>query len=284
MITPFTASGELDVANLERVTEFLADHVQGLFICGSYGSGPMMSLQERKKVAEVVKQVVGDRVTVVAHTGTTNTQDTVELSRHAKDIGCDAVAAVGPFYYRHGEDGVLSFYDDVVKAVGDYPVYVYNNPQFQGYEMSLDTVKRLKDLGVAGIKDATFNILTFATYMRKLADESFDVALGTESAWLAARSLGCEAYIPGLGNAFPELCVKMWREGMADDFASCRTTQFLVNRLRDIMYVARSTQLAVYAMVSIRGIAECYPRRPFLPPTPDEKNRIEAALKNAGVL
>ena len=27
------------------------------------------------------------------------------------------------------------------------------------------------------IKDATFNILTFATYMRELADEHFDVAL-----------------------------------------------------------------------------------------------------------
>ena len=82
MITPFDQQGELDVAKLEQLVDFLSERVNGLFICGSYGSGPLMNVEERKKVAEVCVKVSDGRVKVIAHTGTTNTRDTVELARH----------------------------------------------------------------------------------------------------------------------------------------------------------------------------------------------------------
>ena len=285
MITPFDEAGDLDVRALEKLVEFLSPRVQGLFICGSYGSGPMMSVQERKQVAEITQRIVGEKIPVIVHTGTTNNRDTVELSLHAKSIGCAAIAAVGPYYFHHSEDTLLAFYSGILKAVGqEFPVYVYNNPKFQGYEFSLSTMTKMKEMGVHGIKDATFDILTFANYMRLLASDSFDVALGTESMWLSARVLGCEAYIPGIGNVFPELCVKMWREGMNNDFAGCRQTQFLVNRIRDTMYLARSTQLAVYAMAKIRGIVDAFPRAPFVPASNEEVSAIRQSLESAGVI
>lgn len=75
-------------------------------------------------------------------------------------------------------------------------------------------MQKLKAKGLAGVKDATFDILKYAKYERLLKDENFDVALGTEAMWLSARVLGCEAYIPGIANAFPEICKKMYQEGM----------------------------------------------------------------------
>jgi dihydrodipicolinate synthase/N-acetylneuraminate lyase len=285
MITPFDQKGELDIANLERLVDFLKDRVNGLYICGSYGSGPMMNLEERKKVAEVCVKVVSGKIPIIAHTGTTNTRDTVELTQHAEKIGCEGAAAVGPYYFHHSKDGVLAFYEGMLQAVSrDYPIYLYHNPKFSGYEISLDTIKRLKEEGLHGIKDATFDILKFATYMRVLGKDEFDVVLGTESMWLSARALGAEAYIPGLGNAFPEICGKMWQEGMKDDLKACRKTQFEVNQLRDVMYLARSTQLAVYAMLEIRGIIQAYPRSPFVPATGEEKENIRKALVKLGVL
>ena len=118
--------------------------------------------------------------------------------------------------------------------------------------------------------------------MRQLADDNFDIALGTEAMWLAARSLGGESFIPGLGNALPEICQKMYQEGMKNDFESCRKTQFIVNELRDIMYLAKSTQLAVYAMLEIRGIVKTYPRSPFVPASVDEKEAIKERLSELG--
>jgi dihydrodipicolinate synthase/N-acetylneuraminate lyase len=285
MITPFDQNGDLDVANLERLVDFLKDRVNGLYICGSYGFGPMMNVEERKKVAEVCVKVANGRIPIIAHTGTTNTRDTVELTRHAEKSGCEGAAAVGPYYFHHSKDAVLAFYEAMLKNVSPgYPIYLYHNPKFSGYEISLDVIQRLKEQGLHGIKDATFDIMKFATYMRELGEDNFDVVLGTESMWLSARALGAEAYIPGLGNAFPEICGKMWQEGMRNDFEDCRRTQFEVNKLREVMYLARSTQLAVYAMLEIRGLIKAYPRSPFVPATDEEKVRIREALDKLGVL
>ena len=187
MITPFDVEGNLDVSELEKLVEFLKKNVDGLYICGSYGSGPMMSIEERKKVAEVCKKIVGDEITLVVHTGTTNTKDTIELTQHAQEIGCHAAAAVGPYYFHHNSDGVIQFYKGILESIDSgFPFYVYHNPNFSGYQISLDTIKRLRDLGLNGVKDATFDILLHATYMRELGAEGFDVALGTESMWLSA--------------------------------------------------------------------------------------------------
>jgi dihydrodipicolinate synthase/N-acetylneuraminate lyase len=264
MITPFDKEGNLDVKNLGKVVAFLRDRVDGLYICGSYGSGPLMSVEERKKVTEVTVK---------------------ELTKHAEKVGCAAAAAVGPYYFHHNEDSLLEFYGSMLKAVNpDFPVYVYHNPKFSGYEISLSTMKKLKKMGIHGIKDATFNILTFAAYMRELADDDFDIVLGTEAMWLSARALGGEAFIPGLANALPEICHKMYLEGINNDFEACRKTQFKVNELRDIMYLAKSTQLAIYAMLEIRGIIKAYPRSPFVTAEESEKKKIKKRLTELGVI
>ena len=284
MITPFKENGELDKDSLIHLVQFLTKRVDGLFICGSYGCGALMNLEERKTVAEIVRKYADPQTKIIVHTGTTTTRDTIELSLHAKAIGCDAASAVGPYYFKYSENDLIRYYSDILDQVGDFPFYVYHNPKFQGYETSLNTLKVLKARGLSGIKDATFDILKFATYQRELADEAFDIALGTEAMWVSAQVLGCEAYIPGIGNVFPDLCRKMWTQAMNGEYTECVRTQFEVNKLRDIMYLARSTQLAVYAIAEILDIIRAYPRAPFVAATAEEKDDIRAALKEMGAM
>jgi dihydrodipicolinate synthase/N-acetylneuraminate lyase len=284
MITPFLENGDIDYDGLKTLVSFLKDNVDGVFITGSYGSGALMSISERKKVTEVVRRSADGKIAVTVMVGTTNNKDSVALAMHAEDLGVDAVAAVGPYYFTHNDDSVAYFFEDLVKSMKTIPVYVYNNPKFQGYPMSLSLIKRLKSIGVKGIKDATFDIIAHATYHRLLKDENFDVVLGTEAMWLSARVMGTEAFIPGLANAFPEICRKMYHEGMKGDYESCCKTQFEVNKLRDIMYLAKSTQLAIYAMLEVRGILKSYPRAPFIPATDAEKKAIRKELIKMGMM
>lgn len=285
VVTPFTQNGEVDYAGVKTLTNYLKQNVDGMFITGSYGSAALLSVEERKKIAEVTIKEVDGKIPVIVHVGTADTKSAVELAIHAKNAGALAVSAVGPFYYKHNSDSVCEFYDKVLKATGgDFPIYVYNNPGFQGYLMELPLLKRLKSLGLQGMKDATFDIIAHANYMRILKDEKFDVVLGTEAIWLSASVLGCEAYIPGLGNAFPEICHQMYVEAMNKEYEKLRETQFKVNELRDIMYLAKSTQLAVYAMLEIRGILKAYPRSPFIPAAEAEKEEIKQRLIALGML
>ncbi len=282
MITPFTEDGKIDEKGLITLVSYLKERVQGLFICGSYGSGPLMDTKERMLVAEIVKKEAQDKVKVIVHTGCPSTKETVILSKHAKGIGCDAVAAVGPYYFSHNADEILMHYESIISEVKDLPVYLYNNPKFQGYEVDLPTLKRLKNIGLHGIKDATFNVINYANYSRELADEKFDVALGTEAIWLSACVLGCKAFIPGIGNVLPDLCCKMWKEGYEKRYDECKNTQFLINKIREIMYLAPSTQLAIYTMADILGIVKTYPRRPFIPASTEQRKAIKKALEDLG--
>ena len=284
MITPFTEDGMLDEKNLQKLVEYLSGKVDGLFICGSYGCGPLMSLDERKRVAEIVKKYASPETVIVVHTGTTNARYTIELSLHARDIGCDAAAAVGPYYYKYQDLDLIHYYETILKETKDFPFYAYHNPGFQGYETSLEVFRRSKEVGLSGIKDATFDIMKHAIYQRELADENFDIASGTEAIWVASQALGCEAYIPGIGNVYPELCTEMYRQTMDGEHEAAVKSQFRINKLRDVMYMARSTQLAIYAIAEIRGIITAFPRAPFIPATKQEKENITKGLRELGVL
>ena len=142
MITPFDEQGNLDEKNLQKLVEYLSPRVDGLFICGSYGCGPLMSLEERKKVAEIVKKYALPGTRIVVHTGTTTTRDTIELTKHAAYIGCDAASAVGPYYFKYADDSLKKYYSDILKETkNEIPFYAYHNPQFQGYETVIDLLK-----------------------------------------------------------------------------------------------------------------------------------------------
>lgn len=286
MITPFQENGEVDYAGLTTLVHFLRENVDGLFITGSYGGGVLMTEEERRQVAAETIRAAEGKVPVIVHVGTADSLSAARLTDHAISAGAAAVAAVGPYYFKHSKDEICQYYDALVTAAnGRAPVYVYNNPQFQGYTMDLDTIRTLKEsVGINGVKDATFDIQTMAKYMRLLKSDTFDVALGTEAMWISACVLGCKAFIPGIANAFPEICRLMFRQGMEGDFEACRKTQFEVNEMRDIMYLARSTQLAIYAMLEIRGILKCYPRAPFIAATDTEKANIRSRLQQLGLL
>lgn len=286
MVTPFQENGEVDYASLKTLVHFLRENVDGLFITGSYGGGVLMTEEERRQVAEQTVNAAEGKVPVIVHVGTADSLSAARLTDHAISAGAAAVAAVGPYYFKHSKDEICHYYDALVTAAkGRAPVYVYNNPQFQGYTMDLDTIRTLRDsVGVSGVKDATFDIQTMAKYMRLLKSDTFDVALGTEAMWLSACVLGCKAFIPGIANAFPEICRTLFQQGITGDYEACRKTQFEVNEMRDIMYLARSTQLAIYAMLEIRGIVKCYPRAPFIAATEQEKDNIRSRLRQLNLI
>ena len=61
VVTIFNADGKVDEARYRNHIEFLANKVHGLFVCGTYGAGPAMTLEERKRVTEIAIDQVNGR-------------------------------------------------------------------------------------------------------------------------------------------------------------------------------------------------------------------------------
>jgi dihydrodipicolinate synthase/N-acetylneuraminate lyase len=283
MVTPFTADGCLDEVNLTKLVTFLSAHVHGLFICGSYGNGPLMNVDEKKRVIDLVARNIPPTIQLVVHVGATNVRDAVELARYAEGAGAATLSSVVPFYFHHTRESIKLYFERLVRAV-KIPVYAYNNPKFTGVAIDVPLLQELADLGVAGIKDSSFDIMTLANFKRKIRKPDFDVVLGTEAMFLYAATIGVRAFIPGLGNAFPEICRDLYEAATTSQNERAQAIQAKVNDLRDIMYLAKSTVVAVYALLKIRGVCEAYPREPFIALSDREMAAMREELVKGGFL
>ena len=285
LTTPFTEEGEIYEEGLRNLLDFQVEGgSHGLFLCGTYGSGPLMSLDQRKKVVEIAKDHVGERMTLIVHVGTTNTRDSVELAKHAEENGAAAVAAVPPYYYRHDEKTVLEHFRQLVKAV-DIPVYVYNNPKTSGFTVTPSTLVKMADLGVKGIKDSGFSLIEFSHFVIELADQrEFNFIIGTEALFLPAMLLGANGCISGLANVFPEIVVELYNEIMKKNYEKAAKLQLKVNEARRILHISKSTNAACYAMLKERGVDVGVPKRPVLPVTDEETSMMRKEFIRIGLL
>ena len=281
LITPFTKNGEVYIEGLREVLEFISGYVHGLFLCGSYGSGPLMTVEQRKKVVEIVIGNLPRDLKVVVHVGSPDTLTSVALAKHAEDVGAYAVASVPPYYYRHEERVVKEHFWHLLRAVS-IPVYAYNNPCYVGYSIKPSLLRELKDMGVKGVKDSSFDILNFMNYKRECG-EDFDVVVGTEALMLPSYVLGARAFVPGLANHFPEVVRELFDACERGDWNRARELQYRVLALRDLTRSVGTSIVGAYVILRLRGIDAGYPRLPFMMPSESEIMMLKGRLEALGI-
>ncbi|MBT3443607.1 MAG: N-acetylneuraminate lyase, partial [Flavobacteriaceae bacterium] len=72
------------------------DGLSGVFICGTTGEGMLMTLEERKIIAEEWIKFQQDDFKVIVHVGTTSIKQSQELAQHAQQIGAYGTSTMGP--------------------------------------------------------------------------------------------------------------------------------------------------------------------------------------------
>ncbi len=280
LTTPFTREGKVYEKGLRELLDFQAAHgVHGVFICGTYGSGPIMRLEERKQVHQIVSRAVGGKLTVIAHVGTASTEQSVELARDAEEAGADCVAAVPPYYHRHDTRSVLRHFEQIVAAVR-IPVYVYNNPHASGFTVTGPVLRKLAEAGVVGIKDSGFSYIDFTHLLLAMQDRpDFHFIVGTEGIALPAWIAGAKGCVSGLANAVPEMMVRLWRLFQERRYEEAAQLQLQVNRARQILHIPASTNAAIYCVLHARGIDAGYPKPPLLPVEEDQAAAMLGAFR-----
>ena len=114
MITPFTPDGEVDYEKAWGLARFLIESGSvGLVVCGTTGESPTLSTDEKVALFRTVVEAVAGKAHVVAGTGTYDTAESVELTRRAAEVGCNAVMAVTPYYSRPPQEGLIQHFHAV---------------------------------------------------------------------------------------------------------------------------------------------------------------------------
>lgn len=282
VITPFDADGRVAETALRRYLEHLVPQVDGLWLCGSYGSGPIMTVDQRKRIAEISVEVVQKRIPLIMHIGCPDTASSIELARHSESVGMDAVAAVTPFYFRHSEGSIIRHYESIINSI-KIPVLVYNNPKYSNFSVSADLLSRLAEKGVQGVKDSSGDIALFYEYMGKVTVPDFLFLIGSQTHLVPAMVGGAHGCVSGLSNAFPKFVKAIYQLCQDGRFLEAGTLQKQANSVRKL--TGEGIPVPFYhAVLPLLGIDIGVPRLPFLPLTEDRIEQIKSGLRRADML
>jgi dihydrodipicolinate synthase/N-acetylneuraminate lyase len=142
--TVFDGNGEVDEPVMRDLTQFyLERRINGFFLCGSFGQGPAMRIDQRKRVAALVAEEIRGRVPLVVQVGAADPYTGIELGLHARSIGATAISMVGPYYYNDRLPDEIVLHFQMVDEAVQLPLLVYDNPAYQGYEMTPKFMQRL---------------------------------------------------------------------------------------------------------------------------------------------
>ncbi len=285
VLVPFTPEGAVDEPALRAYVEFLIEAgVHGLFPLGTNGEGPLLSVPERQRVAEVVVRQAAGRIPVVLQTGAITTAETVTLSRHAREIGAQGVAVVAPYYFPHDERSLAAHFGAVAEAVPDLPLYLYNIPGNAKNDLKPELVVQLAERyhHVRGVKDSSKDLNRLQDYLQA-APPGFEVLVGTDSLAAPALLMGATGVVSAVGNCFPEIMVRLYDSFRAGRLEAARDLQYTVNALREAL--KRGPYISPYKLaLQLRGLAFGGVRGPLRWPTEVEAAELRSSLARLGLL
>lgn len=212
LITPFTATGEVDYKRLnEHVDWLIASGVHGLTPTGSCGEYAALSDQERAKVVETIIQTANGRVPVMVGTAAPSTAKALGWIRHAKEAGAAGVMALPPINYRPSRREVIMHYEAL--STGGMPIVAYNNP----YDTSTDLVPDLlaeiaRFENVVGVKEFSGDVRRIPEILEKT---DLEVIAGADDLALEGLLAGATGWIAGLTNIAARESVELYDLAMA---------------------------------------------------------------------
>ncbi|MCC6341431.1 MAG: dihydrodipicolinate synthase family protein [Bryobacterales bacterium] len=249
ILTPLDEHGKLDASAYEQLlTRLHAAGVHGIYAAGQTGEGPLLSLEDRMKIAEISAANSPREANVIIHVGAHRTADAIQLVRHASRIGVTAVSSLPPI-------GVYSFpeirsYYQALAANTEVPFLVYYFPALAPAITSIGQILELCEIpNVAGLKFTAYDLYS----LQQLKRHGYTVYNGHDEVLAAGLLMGADGGIGTFYNLVPELFLDIYRKAKANDWKGAMESQTLVNEL--VALVLRYPAIsAVKRMMSWAGV------------------------------
>ena len=193
--SPFTPDGALDEAGLRRNMRYFTDGlgIEGIFCAGTMGEFWALTKEERKRVVEIVVEEARGKCKVIAHTGHHSPHETVDLTRHAQDVGADFAVVINPYFPAAGEQAIYEWFEFVSKHT-DIGIWMFDTP-FSGIGLSPQLTARIADLeNICGIKVS--RPLEHYAQVQKLCGDRIVLSHPSETEWLKLmRDYGAKVHM-----------------------------------------------------------------------------------------
>jgi 4-hydroxy-tetrahydrodipicolinate synthase len=282
LITPFTASGELDDKAVRRLAKRQIDAgVHFLVPCGTTGETPTLGERERRLVVELVVEEAAGRALVLAGAGGYDTREVTHAAEEMHRAGAQGLLSVTPYYNKPTPEGLYQHFKAIAEST-PLPVVVYNVPGRTGCNVDAATLARLATIpNIAGVKEASGNITQMAEVCRAVPPD-FLVLSGDDAITLPLMAIGGRGIVSVASNEVPAEMVQMVEAAEHGDFATARRWHDKLLPIMQVNFVESNPGPVKFAMAAM-GLCELSYRLPMVPPRPAAQEKILAAMKQFGL-
>lgn len=284
LVTPFRASGEVDHDSLAALCDNLIGRgVHGLVPAGTTGEAATLTHDEHIATIETVVRAANGRVPVIAGTGSNSTQEAIELTLAAKNLGASGALLISPYYVKPTQEGLYRHFEAIAAAT-TFPLVLYNIPSRTAVSFSADTIARLARLPeVVGIKEASGDI-TFATEVMLRVSRDFTLTAGDDAMLLPMLALGAQGVISVAAQVVPEKMLALWTAWQSGDVKQARDIHDRLFPLIKAMFVETNPAPVKEALHMIGAIAQPDLRLPLVRIQSTSRAIVRDALAAQGLL
>ena len=284
IITPFKENGDV---NYEKFRELLEEQIaagtDAVIVCGTTGEAATLSHEEHLDVIKACVEYVDHRIPVIAGTGSNCTETAIYLSTEAEKLGADGLLVVTPYYNKATQNGLYEHFKMIADSV-KLPIILYNIPGRTGCQMAPETVVRIcREIpNIVGVKDATGNLAQVATMMA-MADGCVDLYSGEDALITPILALGGKGVISVLSIVAPSQT-----HNICQLFFDGKTDEAIKEQLRAVPLInalfSEVNPIPVKKAMSLMGKEVGPLRRPLTEMEPEHAKKLEAAMKEYGIL
>jgi 4-hydroxy-tetrahydrodipicolinate synthase len=218
-VTPFTDSGELDLASTDRLMDFyLESGVTGVTILGILGEAPKLTQAESVAFSRHVVRRIAGRVPVVVGVSSPGFAAMADLTRAVMDDGASGVMVAPPSTVRT-DDAAVAYYHNVAEAIGDVPFALQDYPLTTQVQLTPGVIRRIIDTvpSCVMVKHEDWPGLGKLTALRHAAGmRRVSILVGNNALFLAEEMRrGADGAMTGF--AFPEMMTGVIAATVAGD-------------------------------------------------------------------
>lgn len=279
VVTPFTLDGAVDYPALKRLIRYQLDSgVDFLCILATTGETPCLTLDEKIKITELVKEENKGQVPILKYCGGNNTAAVIEEMKATDWTGIDGILSICPYYNKPSQEGLYQHFKAIASA-SPLPVVMYNVPGRTGVNMKAETTVRLAHdcENIVGIKEAAGSLEQVDEIIKGKPDR-FDIISGDDALTFSMIASGAAGVISVIGNALPREFSRMIRLEFQGEYEAARRIHHMFTELYSLLFVD-GNPAGVKALLNDMGYIENVLRLPLVPTTIKTKEKMADILK-----
>ncbi len=280
LVTPFNRDGSVDFVRFAELIDRQAEAgIDGIVPVGTTGESPTLSPEEHAQVIVAAIQAAGNRMKVVAGTGSNATREAIALTRHAMEAGATATLQVTPYYNKPNQEGLYRHFSEIAEI--GLPVILYNVPGRAGRELDIDTVARLAKVpNVACIKEAGGSVDRVSAVLDQC---DICVLSGDDQLTLPMMSVGARGVISVASNIVPEAVTRMTHVALEGQWDEALALHRRYYRLFCDCFLD-TNPIPIKAAMAMAGLIEETYRLPLCSMNDALRQRLRNTLTQTGVV